>query len=93
MTLLTDSERRLLVETAFAGINHGLHRQVRAILSALPYLVADENTQALCRGVLLAGLNEPEQASRILADIALPEAEILRTWFTPCKQESDHEYD
>jgi type III secretion system SsaH family protein len=76
MTLLTTNERRLLVETAFAGINHGLQRQVRAMLPALPQLVA------VCLAVLLAGLDEPERARQILADINLPEAESLRNYFT-----------
>ncbi|MDN6448182.1 MAG: EscG/YscG/SsaH family type III secretion system needle protein co-chaperone [Enterobacterales bacterium] len=76
---LTDNERRLLVETAFAGINHGLHRQVRAMLPALLYLVPDKEMQAVCFAVLLAGLNEPEQARQALVDINLPEAESLRT--------------
>ncbi|MEY4475372.1 MAG: hypothetical protein RL248_1139 [Pseudomonadota bacterium] len=82
MTLLTTNERRLLVETAFAGINHGLQRQVRAMLPALPQLVADKDMQAVCLAVLLAGLDEPERARQILADINLPEAESLRNYFT-----------
>lgn len=81
MMLLTDIERRLLVEAAFAGINHGLMRQVHAILPALPLLVNDPSLLALCRVILLAGLNESVQARQVLADVALPEAEILKTWF------------
>ncbi|NLS55320.1 EscG/YscG/SsaH family type III secretion system needle protein co-chaperone [Hafnia alvei] len=75
---LTDNERRLLVETAFAGINHGLHRQVRAMLPAVPYLVPDKEMRAVCLAVLLAGLDEPELARQTLVDITLPEAELLR---------------
>ncbi|OSN10906.1 EscG/YscG/SsaH family type III secretion system needle protein co-chaperone [Lonsdalea iberica] len=82
MILLTDGERRLLVETAFAGINHGLHRQVRAMLPAIPYLVTDKNMRAVCLGVLLAGLNEPERARQILTDTTLPEAESLKNYLT-----------
>lgn len=78
--MLTDKERRLVVEAAFAGINHGLQRQVHAILPALPLLVDDTSLQALCRVVLLIGLNEPAQARQALSDVALPEAEIVKTW-------------
>lgn len=78
--MLTEKERRLVVEAAFAGINHGLQRQVRAILPALPLLVENTSLQALCRAVLLAGLNESALARQALADVALPEAETVKTW-------------
>lgn len=78
--MLTENERRLVVEAAFAGINHGLQRQVHAILSAMPLLVENTSLQALCRVVLLAGLNESSLARLALAEIALPEAETVRTW-------------
>lgn len=78
--MLTEKERRLVVEAAFAGINHGLQRQVRAILPALPLLVENTSLQALCRAVLLAGLNESVLARQALADVALPEAETVKTW-------------
>ena len=69
-----------MVEAAFAGINHGLQRQVHAILPALPLLVENTSLQALCRAVLLAGLNESTLARKALADVALPEAETVKTW-------------
>lgn len=78
--MLTENERRLVVEAAFAGINHGLQRQVHAILPALPLLVENTSLQALCRAVLLAGLNESTLARQALAEVALPEAEIVKTW-------------
>lgn len=78
--MLTEKERRLVVEAAFAGINHGLQRQVRAILPTLPLLVENTSLQALCRAVLLAGLNESALARQALADVALPEAETVKTW-------------
>nr|WP_255483425.1 EscG/YscG/SsaH family type III secretion system needle protein co-chaperone [Cedecea sp. P7760] len=78
--MLTEKERRLVVEAAFAGINHGLQRQVHAILPALPLLVENTSLQALCRAVLLAGLNESALARQALADVALPEAETVKTW-------------
>lgn len=79
--MLTENERRLVVEAAFAGINHGLQRQVQAILPTLHLLVENTSLQALCRAVLLAGLNESAQARQALLDVALPEAEIVKTWF------------
>lgn len=78
--MLTEKERRLVVEAAFAGLNHGLQRQVRTILPALPLLVENTSLQALCRAVLLAGLNESALARQALADVALPEAETVKTW-------------
>ncbi|ECX2002004.1 EscG/YscG/SsaH family type III secretion system needle protein co-chaperone [Citrobacter braakii] len=78
--ILTEKERRLVVEAAFAGINHSLQRQVHAILPALPLLVEDTSLQALCRVVLLTGLNEFAQARQALSDVALPEAEIVKIW-------------
>lgn len=78
--MLTEKERQLVVEAAFAGINHGLQRQVRAILPALPLLVENTSLQALCRAVLLAGLNESELARKAIADVTLPEAETVKTW-------------
>jgi type III secretion system SsaH family protein len=78
--MLTEKGRRLVVEAAFAGINHGLQRQVHAILPALPLLVENTSLQALCRAVLLAGLNESALARQALADVALPEAETVKTW-------------
>ncbi|MGL5698967.1 MAG: EscG/YscG/SsaH family type III secretion system needle protein co-chaperone [Kluyvera sp.] len=81
MMVLTEDERRLVVESAFAGINHGLQRQVQEILPALPLLVADTRLQALCEAILLAGLNESEKARQILSDVAIPEAETLKAWF------------
>lgn len=78
--MLTEKERRLVVEAAFAGINHGLQRQVRAILPALPLLAENTSLQALCRAVLLGGLNESALARQALADVVLPEAETVKTW-------------
>jgi len=80
MMPLTDAERRLLVETAFAGINHGLQRQVRAILPAFPCLVADENLRAICLAILFAGLNEPGRARQLLVGMEIPEADSLRSF-------------
>lgn len=82
MTLLTAAERQLLLEVAFAGVNHGLLHQVRAMLPALPFLVADKDTRAVCQAVLLVGLNEPEQARCALEGVALPEAQIVRQCFS-----------
>lgn len=78
--MLTQKERRLVVEAAFAGINHGLQRQVHAILPALPVLVENKSLQALCRSVLLVGLNEYALARHSLAGVALPEAETVKNW-------------
>lgn len=78
--MLTEKERRLVIEAAFAGINHCLQRQVHAILPALPLLVENTNLQALCRAVLLAGLGESTQARQALSDVTLAEAEIVKTW-------------
>jgi len=80
MTGLTTNERRLVLEAAFAGVNHRLHQQVQAILPALPLLVADDELQAVCRAILLTGLNQPECAHQTLTDISLPEADLLRRW-------------
>lgn len=82
MTSLTVAERQLLVEAAFAGINHGLLHQVRAFLPALPLLVADRDTCAICHAVLLLGLNESEQAKRVLASVHIPEADVIRRCFS-----------
>lgn len=82
MTLLTVAERQLVLEAAFAGINHGLERQVRAMLPAIPLLVADKDACAICCAILLVGLNESPHASQFLAGVGAPDAEIVRRCFS-----------
>lgn len=77
MTLLSDQERRLVVEAAFAGVNHGLLPQSRVILAALPLLVPDDTLCHLCQALLHAGLNEGSEAKQILSRIDLPQANTL----------------
>lgn len=77
----SDEDRRLLLEIMFAGINHNLLTQVHAMLPALPLIVLDKKLQAVCRALLLAGLNEPLKARQILERIDLPEAKTLRPFF------------
>ncbi|WP_074013873.1 EscG/YscG/SsaH family type III secretion system needle protein co-chaperone [Candidatus Sodalis sp. SoCistrobi] len=77
MTMLADTDRRLLVEIACAGVNHGYRRQVRAMLPALPYLVPDESLRAACHAFLLFGLDEIGAARGCLAQATGPEAETL----------------
>lgn len=81
MTLLTDIQRKLLVEVAFAGVNHGLRRQVRAMLPALPYLVPDKKMHSVCLAILLAGLGEPVKAEQILQQENIPDSEKINTLF------------
>lgn len=85
--LLTDAERRLLLEVMFAGVNHSLLQQVHDMLPTLPTLVPDPDLQSVCLALLLAGLNEPLKAGQILASVDLPEAVALRSFFPAYGQE------
>ncbi|EBY1462416.1 DUF1039 domain-containing protein, partial [Salmonella enterica subsp. enterica] len=44
-------------------------------------IVPDKKLQLVCLALLLAGLNEPLKAAKILSDIDLPEAMALRLLF------------
>lgn len=90
--LLTVSERRLLLEAMFAGVNHNLLRQVHGMLPSLPMVVPDTELQAVCLALLLAGLNEPLKAGQILAKVDLPEAVALRPFFPTDKREFTDEH-
>ncbi|EGG1426442.1 EscG/YscG/SsaH family type III secretion system needle protein co-chaperone [Salmonella enterica] len=79
--VISDDVRRLLLEIMFAGVNHSLISQVHAMLPALTVIVPDEKLQLVCLALLLAGLNEPLKAAKILSDIDLPEAMALRLLF------------
>ncbi len=81
MTVLTTAERRLLLEVAFAGINHGLLRQVSAILPVVPSLVTDTDARAVCTAILLLGMNTPEEAKRVLEHVNTPEAKVVMNCF------------
>lgn len=76
--VISDDVRRLLLEIMFAGVNHSLISQVHTMLPALTVIVPDRKLQLVCLALLLAGLNEPLKASKILSDIDLPEAMALR---------------
>ncbi|EGS3788443.1 EscG/YscG/SsaH family type III secretion system needle protein co-chaperone, partial [Salmonella enterica] len=52
-----------------------------AMLPALTVIVPDKKLQLVCLALLLAGLNEPLKAAKILSDIDLPEAMALRLLF------------
>lgn len=78
--VISDDVRRLLLEIMFAGVNHSLISQVHAMLPALTVIVPDK-LQLVCLALLLAGLNEPLKAAKILSDIDLPEAMALRLLF------------
>ncbi|MFT8211843.1 MAG: EscG/YscG/SsaH family type III secretion system needle protein co-chaperone [Symbiopectobacterium sp.] len=82
MTVLTASERRLLLEAAFAGANHGLLRQVSAILPVVPNLVTNADDCAVCTAVLLLGMNTPEEAKRVLEQVNTPEAKVVMNCFS-----------
>ncbi|EHK4561052.1 EscG/YscG/SsaH family type III secretion system needle protein co-chaperone [Salmonella enterica] len=79
--VISDDVRRLLLEIMFAGVNHSLISQVHAMLPALTVIVPDNKLQLVCLALLLAGLNEPLKAAKILSDIDLPEAMALRLLF------------
>lgn len=79
--VISDDVRRLLLEIMFAGVNHSLISQVHAMLPALTVIVSDKKLQLVCLALLLAGLNEPLKAAKILSDIDLPEAMALRLLF------------
>ncbi|EBQ9882436.1 EscG/YscG/SsaH family type III secretion system needle protein co-chaperone [Salmonella enterica] len=79
--VISDDVRRLLLEIMFAGVNHSLISQVHAMLPALMVIVPDKKLQLVCLALLLAGLNEPLKAAKILSDIDLPEAMALRLLF------------
>ena len=79
--VISDDVRRLLLEIMFAGVNHSLISQVHAMLPALTVIVQDKKLQLVCLALLLAGLNEPLKAAKILSDIDLPEAMALRLLF------------
>ncbi|EAQ6235341.1 EscG/YscG/SsaH family type III secretion system needle protein co-chaperone [Salmonella enterica] len=79
--VISDDVRRLLLEIMFAGVNHSLISQVHAMLPALTVIVPYKKLQLVCLALLLAGLNEPLKAAKILSDIDLPEAMALRLLF------------
>ncbi|EDX1279611.1 EscG/YscG/SsaH family type III secretion system needle protein co-chaperone [Salmonella enterica] len=79
--VISDDVRRLLLEIMFAGVNHSLISQVHVMLPALTVIVPDKKLQLVCLALLLAGLNEPLKAAKILSDIDLPEAMALRMLF------------
>lgn len=79
--VISDDVRRLLLEIMFAGVNHSLISQAHAMLPALTVIVPDKKLQLVCLALLLAGLNEPLKAAKILSDIDLPEAMALRMLF------------
>ncbi|EBI4609038.1 EscG/YscG/SsaH family type III secretion system needle protein co-chaperone [Salmonella enterica subsp. enterica] len=79
--VISDDVRRLLLEIMFAGVNHSLISQVHVMLPALTVIVPDKKLQLVCLALLLAGLNEPLKAAKILSDIDLPEAMALRLLF------------
>lgn len=81
MTVLTAAERRLLLEVAFAGVNHGLLHQVNAILPVVPSLVTDTDACAVCTAILLLGMNTPEEAKRVLEHVNTPEAKVVMNGF------------
>ncbi|WP_252120349.1 EscG/YscG/SsaH family type III secretion system needle protein co-chaperone [Symbiopectobacterium purcellii] len=82
MSVLTSAERQLLLETAFAGVNHGLWRQVRAIVPVVPNLVTDRDDCAVCMAVLLLGLEAPEEAVRVLEHVNTPDANVVKQCFS-----------
>lgn len=82
MSVLTSAERRLLLETAFAGVNHGLLRQVRAIVPVVPNLVSDSDACAVCMAVLLLGLDEPEEAMLALEHVNTSDANVVKQCFS-----------
>ncbi|APY58964.1 EscG/YscG/SsaH family type III secretion system needle protein co-chaperone [Salmonella enterica subsp. enterica serovar Essen] len=84
--VISDDVRRLLLEIMFAGVNHSLISQVHTMLPALTVIVPDRKLQLVCLALLLAGLNEPLKAAKILSDIDLPEAMALRLLFPAPKE-------
>ncbi|QZN98166.1 EscG/YscG/SsaH family type III secretion system needle protein co-chaperone [Symbiopectobacterium purcellii] len=71
-----------MLETAFAGVNHGLWRQVRAIVPVVPNLVTDRDDCAVCMAVLLLGLEAPEEAVRVLEHVNTPDANVVKQCFS-----------
>jgi len=89
MSQLPTEYRRLLLESAFAGINHGLHHQVEQILPALPILIPDSALRTLCMAVLLAGLKDTSRATELLGTCTHPDAGRVRAIFFPQTSQTD----
>jgi type III secretion system SsaH family protein len=82
MTILTREERVLLVEVAFAGVNHGLKKQVSEFLPALQLLVPDEDSRMVCTAFLLSALGETERAIQLLEQCNHSDAPSLKQILT-----------
>ncbi|MBC8642803.1 EscG/YscG/SsaH family type III secretion system needle protein co-chaperone [Caballeronia sp. EK] len=69
---------RLIVETGFAAVNHGLRPEIRDILAAVPDLVNDSSQVARVEAILLFGLGHRRAAAARLTTLDVPECGVLR---------------
>ena len=69
ISVLSQSERRLLVESAFCALNYGMVTQVESIMNALPGLIEDNETRIRCHILLLVGLHRKEEAQELFQQL------------------------
>ncbi|QDQ25074.1 EscG/YscG/SsaH family type III secretion system needle protein co-chaperone [Chitinimonas arctica] len=82
MSTLTQEDRQLLVEAAFAAVNHGMQLEVSDLLNALPWLIEDMEDRAMSGAVLLWSIGKAGQALESLAGLDSAHALLLRAMIT-----------
>lgn len=68
-SVLSQSERRLLVESAFCALNHGMVMQAESIMKVLPWLIEDNETRIRCQILLLVGLHRMAEAQALFQQL------------------------
>ncbi|KLU21489.1 hypothetical protein EOS_35535 [Caballeronia mineralivorans PML1(12)] len=82
MTQIDRASRCLLIQAAFAAVNHRLKPQIEAMIVILPSLIDDERDRELCRAVLLYGLERNIEALSHIGERQDPEARAVRVLIT-----------
>lgn len=73
---------RLIVESGFASVNHGLRAEIHDILVALPDWLDDPEQLARCEAILLFGLGRHRAAAAKLAKLSPNDCQPLRDLLT-----------
>lgn len=70
--MITSSIKKLLIETLFVGLQHGMKNEAEDILAVVPLMVDDPDDIILCRAIFLLACRQNDAAKNLCQTLSPP---------------------